>query len=170
MAKFRANCLSKRFTEQPNYLANYLSLSKRSDSEQTIPLSKYVLDHATMRVATSVVKALAVTAVAAGVASAAMGEAAAAAAMAVRCGGAPRLHLEAAGAEERRVHELAPVGEADDEDVVERVDVVHDREELVDHRVSDARRVTAERSRLRDPGGTAVRSAAPSPIDAVRAA
>ena len=58
------------------------------------------------------------------------------------------LDLEAAGAEEGGVDELWPVGEPDHKDVVQRLDAVHLRQQLVDDGVAYASGVTREGAAL----------------------
>ena len=56
------------------------------------------------------------------------------------------VHLEAAAAEQCVVDELLPVGHPDDQHVVELRHPIELRQQLVDDRIADARRVASQRA------------------------
>ena len=59
-----------------------------------------------------------------------------------------KLHLQPAGAQQRLVEQLGPVGQPDDEHVTRLDDAVHLGEQLVDHRVAHPGRVAGQRTAL----------------------
>ena len=58
------------------------------------------------------------------------------------------LDLETPRAEQRGIHKLRSVGEPHHENILERIHAIHLGEQLVDHRIADARRVTRKRAAL----------------------